>query len=233
MGRRLPAAPIPVSPIASGAVEIIDISQPLRAGMPVWPGDQPFTPIWSARIADGSSVNVGSLTLSLHTGTHADAPLHVRDGATSIDRLPLAAFVGPAVVVDAPAGGALAPELLDGIDVAATPRILFRTRRQPGPDAWEDDFAHLSPALATRLAADGAVLVGLDTPSVDPSDSKSLEAHHALFAGRVANLENLRLDHVSPGRYTLVALPLALEGMDASPVRAVLLRGGPAGDSGT
>lgn len=199
--------------------------------MAVWPGDQPFEPVWSARIAAGSSVNVGALTLSLHTGTHADAPLHVRDGAPPIDELPLAAYIGPAVVIDAPSEEAIGEDLLEGIDLAATPRVLFRTRRQPGPDGWSDRFAHLAPALATRLAREGARLVGLDTPSVDPADSKSLEAHHALFAGGIAILENLDLAHVAPGTYTLVALPLRIDGMDASPVRAVLIHHSPAGDA--
>ena len=192
--------------------------------MPVWPGDQSYESAWSARIADGSAVNVGAMTLSLHTGTHADAPLHVRDGGASIDAAPLAAYLGPALVIEAIGSGPLGADLLDGVDLRETPRLLFKTRQQPPAGTWEDRFSYLSKELATRLAAGGAILVGLDTPSVDPVDSKSLDAHHALFDGGVANLENLRLDHVEPGRYFISAVPLYIDGMDASPVRAVLLR---------
>jgi arylformamidase len=204
-------------------VEIIDISQPLVPGIPVWPGDRSFEPAWTARIADGSTVNVGSAVLSLHTGTHADAPLHVQADGAPIDRSPLAAYVGPAIVIEAITVGELGPELLDGVDIATTPRVLFKTRAEPPPVNWSDSFAHLSAELAARLADRGARLVGLDTPSVDRSDSKTLDCHHALFASGVMNLENLRLDHVRPGSYFLVAIPLRIVGMDASPVRAVII----------
>jgi arylformamidase len=204
-------------------LQIIDISQPLRRGIPVWPGDQRFEPNWSARIDEGSSVNVGALTLSLHTGTHADAPLHVKNAAKSIDEMALQAYIGPAVVVEALGTGAIGEEVLDGISLRETPRLLLKTRSVPPPATWSSEFAHLSVELAERLAAHGALLVGLDTPSVDPVDSKDLRAHHALFNAGVANLENLRLDHVDPGRYFLAAAPLLVEGMDGGPVRAVLI----------
>ncbi len=67
------------------------------------------------------------------------------------------------------------------------------------------------------------VLIGLDTPSVDPMTSKALESHHALARRDLAVLEGVVLAHVAPGTYTLIALPLRLEGADASPVRAVLV----------
>jgi arylformamidase len=192
--------------------------------MPVWPGDQAYEPRWSARIDHGSSVNVGAVTMSLHTGTHADAPLHVRNGGDPIDQLSLSAYVGPAAVVEAFGTGALGAEVLDGVDLSETPRILIKTRAEAPPQAWTDDCAYLSVELAQRLVAAGALLVGLDTPSVDHVGSKELRTHHTLFDGGVLNLENLRLDHVRPRRYFLVAAPLLLEGLDASPVRAMLLQ---------
>jgi arylformamidase len=203
-------------------MRIIDISQPLTRGMAVWPGDQPYESRWSARISAGSSVNVGAVTMSLHTGTHADAALHVADGDTPIDQMPLEAYVGPAVVVEAYAVDALTPKLLVGIDLQRYPRVLFRTR-QSQSGIWEEPFAFISAELARNLVAAGVRLVGLDTPSVDAVDSKTLDAHHILFGGRVANLENLLLEHVAPGYYELIALPLRIEGMDGSPVRAVLV----------
>jgi len=201
---------------------IIDISQLLEKGIPVWPGDEPFRSAWSARIGDGSSVNVGAITASLHTGTHADAPLHVKDQARSIDEIPLDAYVGPAVVIECISTGPIGPEILDNVDIGAAARILLKTRDR-APGAWEETFAHLTSALAERISNEGAMLVGIDTPSVDHPESKDLPAHHALFEGGVANLENLRLNHVAPGRYWLCAAPLYIKDMDASPVRAVLI----------
>jgi arylformamidase len=200
-----------------------DISQPLRPGTPVWPGDQTYESRWSARIGDGSSVNVGAVTMSLHTGTHADAPLHVVEGGTAIHQLPLAAFVGPAVVIETITDGPIGPEVLRRVDLSGAPRILFKTRQEHAPEVWVEDFAHLTPELVSVLAARGVVLVGIDTPSVDHPRSTRLPCHHALYKSRICNIENLDLHEVSEDRYHLVALPLPIEGMDASPVRAILL----------
>ncbi|MBD3163442.1 MAG: kynurenine formamidase, partial [Candidatus Eisenbacteria bacterium] len=157
--------------------------------------------------------------------THADAPLHVRDGAPGIEAADLAAYLGPACVVEAaPDERGLLPEsILDAVDPSDPPRILFKTGTDPDPKRWTDRFAALSLDLARRLAAGGARLVGLDTPSVDPADSKDLPAHRILLDAGMAWLENLDLSGVEPGRYTLVALPLRIRGADASPVRAILI----------
>ncbi len=177
-------------------------------------------------------MNVAEIALSVHVGTHADGTAHTRDGERPIGEAPLEPYVGPVVVVHAPGAAALEPSLLDGLDLARTPRVLFRSRRAvpraPGEDplAFPREFAALTPALARRLVAAGARLVGTDAPSVDPADSKVLEAHGILAAGGVAILENLLLDEVPPGEYTLVALPLRLTEADSSPVRAVLLDAG-------
>lgn len=207
-------------------MRIIDISHPLRAGMPVWKGDQPFEPKWNARLADGATVNLGSVRMSLHTGTHADAPLHVADDVPSIDECSLSAYIGPAIVIEYPTKEAIPASVLDNVDVQKTPRVLFRTRTDPAPDFWEEEVGYLSTDLIRRLADEGAVLVGVDTPSVDHIDSKTLDTHHAQFGNGMMNLENLKLDHVAPGVYQLIAFPLRIEGMDASPVRAVLIENG-------
>jgi arylformamidase len=204
-------------------MRIYDISQPLRFGIPVWPGDQPYEPRWSARKEDGSSVNVGAVTMSVHTGTHADAPLHVTTEGVAIQQVPLAAYIGPAIVIEALTDGPLGPDVVQGQDLTEAPRVLFKTRQEGTPEAWAEDFAHLTPELVSALAASGAVLVGIDTPSVDHPASTQLPCHHELYENGVYNLENLNLSGVKPGRYNLVALPLHLEGMDASPLRAILI----------
>ena len=103
------------------------------------------------------------------------------------------------------------------------PRILFRTGTYPNPNQFNPDFASLSPSLIEWLAQEGVRLVGIDTPSIDPAESKDLPSHAMVAAHNLAILEGIVLDHVEDGVYTLIALPLSLMGADASPVRAVLL----------
>lgn len=207
---------------------IYDISQPLGARTAVWPGDQSVEMGWTLERRQGDSVNVAALRLSVHAGTHADGPLHVRDAGPAIGGVPLEPYIGPALVVDARGHDPLGPDLLDDLDLAGTPRILFRTRSTVDPEAFPESVAPVSVELAERLAEAGGRLIGTDAPSVDPIDSKTLDAHRALVRGNIAILENLVLTHVPPGRYTLIALPLRLIEADSSPVRAVLLADGAA-----
>jgi arylformamidase len=184
---------------------------------------------WTLRRDRGDSVDVAAVGLSVHTGTHVDGPRHTGDGP-AVGALPLEPFVGPAVVVDARSAISGDPPLvgrdvLEGVDLRATPRVLLRTRDAVDPCRFPDRFAALSPAFARALVDRGGVLVGTDAPSVDPVDSTELETHRILVEGGVPNLENLVLTDVAPGRYTLVALPLRLEEADSSPVRAVLVDG--------
>lgn len=208
--------------------ELIDISQPLGPATASWPGDRAFELEWTLRRERGDSVDVAAIAASVHTGTHVDGPMHTGAGPGA-GSLPLAPFYGPAVVVDArsliagepPVVGAGA---LAGIDLAATPRVLLRTRDDVDPGRFPDRFAALSPALCRLMAGSGVVLVGTDTPSVDPVDSKSLEAHRILAEAGIPNVENLVLSGVEPGAYVLAAFPLRLEEADSAPVRAVLIR---------
>jgi arylformamidase len=207
-------------------VRLYDISPPVRPGIPVWPGDTPYRAETAWAIARGASVNVAAITTTPHLGAHADAPFHVEDGAATVDRLPLEPFLGPCRVVAVPPEPLIRPEHLAGpggaIDLADPPRLLLKTGSVRSTEVFPESFSALSPELARALGEAGALLVGIDTPSVDPFDSKDLAAHHALVAGGVVNLEGLVLAEVPPGLYELVALPLRLVGLDASPVRAVL-----------
>jgi arylformamidase len=204
---------------------ILDISILVSAATPEWPGDVPFSCGWSARIEQGASVNLSHVAGSPHVGTHADAPLHVHDGWPASDELALEPFLGPVVVLDvtrAPAG-TLA---LDAGDprLEGCERLLLRTDRTIADGVFPTSWPVLSAATAILLATAGVKLVGVDAPSVDERESKSLEVHHGLFGGGAYVLENLDLRGVAEGRYELVALPQRLAGLDAAPVRAVLLR---------
>ena len=205
---------------------ILDISRPVRAGIPVWPGDTPFEYRRSWKIGGGCPVNVGQVTMSLHTGAHTDAPYHFDDAGAAIADVDLSKYLGPCVVVDArPAGRGLVPaDLPAGTEAAlrAAPRLLVRLYATR-PTGFDEHLPHLTPEMADWLAARGVVLVGVDSDSMDAFDSKELAAHHRLASHGIAILEGIDLSAVTPGVYDLVALPLRLEGADASPVRAVLV----------
>jgi arylformamidase len=199
-----------------------DISQPLRPELPVWPGDTPFQaqPTWTH---ESTPVHVSKVTLSTHSGAHADAPRHYDPAGATAEALDLSRYLGACRVVDARAArGAVRPA-----DVAAAlddppPRVLLRTFRAFPHDRWVSDFTAISAELIDALADAGAVLIGTDAPSVDPETSKDLPAHNAIRRRGLSILEGLVLDEVPFGDYELIALPLMLTGLDASPVRAVL-----------
>lgn len=194
---------------------------PVSAGTEPWPGDTPpeLRPV--SRIEDGASVNVDRLTTSLHNGTHADAPRHVVEDGSPVDRLPLGPFVGPAVVVEAPAAFSLrGPELER--EVPRGHRVLLRWGRRDH-QTFPAEIPGVPPEWIDELAGREVPLLGTDMPSVDRRDSKALSAHRACVRHRIQVLENLVLADVEPGTYRLVALPLRLVGADASPVRAVLI----------
>jgi arylformamidase len=204
------------------AMKIHDISMPLRPGVPVWPGDAVYEHLWTSRRSDGATVNVSQVRLSVHTGTHTDAPLHFIDGATAAAALPLEPYFGPARVVDVRGRPRIGRADLQGIELTGTPRVLFRT------DAWLDQsrFPDAIPVMDADvpevLAESGVVLVGLDVPSVDALASHDLPVHHALAARGICILESLALAHIPAGVYWLIALPLPLQGADGAPVRAAL-----------
>ena len=202
---------------------IWDISQPLRPALPVWPGDTAFQSAATWTHGDGSPVNVSAFTASTHTGAHADAPLHYDPSGKAIDEVSLDAYLGPCLLIDARACGALIePDFIEARVPEGTERVLFRTYAAFPHEAWTPDFTAVHPASITALATLGARLIGLDSPSLDPQESKSMDAHLAVLRTDMRVLEGLVLDEPPPGDYELIALPLALQGLDASPVRAVL-----------
>jgi arylformamidase len=199
----------------------IDISVPWAAHAPAWPGDTPFEVRWTWSQTEGASVNVSAVTLSPHVATHADAPLHVlADGAAS-ESLPLAAFVGACLVVDVSDHDGAVPLAALGT-VTGVQRLILKTGRSVAAGRFPGTWPWLEAAAVRDLVARGLLLLGVDAPSVDAHDSKTLDVHHALFSAGAFNLENLDLRFVAPGPYELFAAPLAARGLDAAPVRALL-----------
>lgn len=202
---------------------LIDISPPLSPRIAVWPGDTPFMQERKWEIGPGGVVNVSRITLSTHTGAHADAPLHYAKDGAPVDGLDLGRYVGPCRVIDVTASGQrIEPDDLRPFLDDVPPRVLLRTYEQAPLETWDPLFASVAATSIDLLASCGVVLIGVDTPSLDPETSKTLDAHHAVHRNGMSILEGLVLDAVVPGDYELIALPLRLAGLDAAPVRAVL-----------
>lgn len=205
-------------------MRLYDISRPIAPETPVWPGDAAYRAASALRMADGASVNLTTLTLSPHTGAHADARFHYQPDGADAAALPLEPFLGPAQVVSTTrADGPLMPDDFAPDRLGRVPRVLVRSPLSSGrADRWPERFPYLSEPLIAHLAARGVVLIGLDSPSVDHFESKTLPCHHALARHGLFHLESLWLADVPDGVYDLIALPLMLAGACASPVRAVL-----------
>ena len=203
-------------------MKLIDISRPIHTGMPNWPGDTAANFQLVATKAQGSSVNVGKLTMSVHNGTHADAPFHYDDAGARIDQVPPETYVGPALVVDVRGHDTITTTLLAAHDFSRTPRVLFKTDSWTNPALFPENWPLLAPDVPAWLAVRGVKLCGFDVPSVDAPTSKDLPIHHALGRNRIVILENLDLHTVASGTYELIALPLRIVGGDGSPIRAVL-----------
>lgn len=225
--------------------EIIDISQPVSSSSAYFPGDVPFSRDITLTHQDSGVINLCAFTMSPHVGTHADAPVHVGGALpepnkqdtnqpfTTAGELPLEPFIGPVAVIDvSPCTGAVQWEQVKNhLETYPTfpQRVLFKTVSTIQYDTFESAYPWLSVGLIERLAERGVKLVGLDTPSVDAIDSKALETHHALLKANMVWLENLDLSQVQvstsqPELFFLSAVPLKFMELEASPVRAVLLR---------
>jgi arylformamidase len=207
----------------SSARQLWDISPPVSTGSPVFPGDTPFTQRWVSRIAPGCPVNVSSLTLSPHTGAHADAPLHYAESGQAIGAVSLAPYLGPCRVIHAIDCGPLVQwRHLQHASADLPPRVLVRTYRQAPQHRFDEQLSAYAADTVHRLADRGVQLIGIDTASIDPAHSKTLDSHQAIAQRQLRVLENLLLDDVPEGDYELIALPLKLTSACASPVRAVL-----------
>jgi arylformamidase len=202
---------------------LYDLSRPLTATTACWPGDVPFSFRLGWRIRDGASVNVGALETSVHTATHCDAPYHYDDAGPTVDRLPLKTFLGPTWIADV-RGRDRWRDRLSELNFADTPRVLFRTGGWPDTSRFPDRVPVMETDLPDWLGDRGVVLVGVDLPSVDRLDSKTLDIHHALGRRGIVIIEGLWLEEVPEGRYELIAPPLKIEAADGSPLRAVVRR---------
>ncbi len=206
-------------------MEYIDISPIITPEIAVFPGDTTFSRNILLDFSLGHNLTLSSINSTVHLGSHTDAPNHYHPDGEDIASRDLNYYLGECqvITVNISKKARIFPDDIKNVKVKAK-RVLFKTSSFPDPNHWNDDFNSLSPQLINYLVNLGVILVGIDTPSVDPADSKDLETHNAIFDNNLAILEGIVLDKVENGIYTLIALPLRIEKADASPVRAILLK---------
>ena len=209
----------------SQSLRIWDVSPRVDEQAAVFPGDTVYSQRLHYSLTPDCPVNVNAITLSPHTGAHADAPMHYANGSASAGELDLSPYLGPCRVIYCLQSGPLVlPEHIAHALENVPPRVLLRTS-VTASQSWTS-FTAIAPEtiafLAAKNIANPFLLIGIDTPSVDPNSSRTLPSHHQLLTHNLRVLENLVLDDVPEGDYELIALPLKLMRCDASPVRAVL-----------
>lgn len=202
--------------------KIIDISPVITENTGVWPGDTPLTRQVLCDIRKDSHLDLSTLHSTVHIGAHADAPRHYHVDGKTMEQVSLEPYLGRCWVVSVVGKRQIERQDCESAVGAGAKRILFRTLSQPDPQIFSEVFTSISAEAMEYMGKAGVVLVGLDTPSVDPFNSKDLPAHKMLHRYSIVNLEGLVLQHVDDGIYELIALPLRLHGFDASPVRAIL-----------
>lgn len=194
---------------------IIDITPKIQAASPVYPGDAAL----SIEVTATSPARVSAFRMSPHLGAHVDAPLHL-NASGDVSQIELSRLVGECRILHCEGLRAIEPDHIP--DNLATQRVLIKTGFLM-PDQWTDDFAYLTKEAVEKLVRLGVDVVGIDTPSIDQATSETLPAHCVAIKNSMLILENLALSEAHKDVYTLVALPLKIEGLEASPVRAILI----------
>ncbi len=205
-------------------MKLIDITMSLSSGTPNWPGDTPFHYEIAWPMEESGSVNVGKIEASTHIGTHIDAPFHYDNSGKKTDELELSRYFAKAVVIDCTGVDEITSEHIQ-FDEKGITAVLFKTAGWTNRDEFPDQIPVLQESVPGYLKGKGINLIGVDLPSVDHLESKSLPVHHALYEQDINILEGIVLDEVEEGYYQLIAMPLKIKGGDGSPVRAVLVSG--------
>ena len=209
----------------NGGAAWIDISVPLRANMTHWPGDTPFHIERRQDMDRGDVCNLSELAMSVHTGTHMDAPLHFVANGRSIDQMPLTATVGPARVIEIADPKAILPAELEGHEVRRGERLLFKTANSRTDwllSPFREGFVHISAEAAEYLVTRGVQTIGVDYISVGAFTGDGAETHRILLGAGVWIVEGLNLSAVQPGACELICLPLRILNSDGAPARALL-----------
>ncbi len=205
-------------------MKIYDVSVPIDAALPVFPGDPVFRS-QAVRSLDEKGYELHEITMGNHTGTHVDAPAHFVRNGTTVDEIPLEVLNGRARVVEIHDPGKVDVPELERLLLMDDFRILFKTKNShlwDGP--FTDDYIFLTKEGAEYLVENGIKLVGFDYLSIDRYGDESFPAHHVLLKNDVVLVEGLNLVEIETGDYEMSCLPLRLKGLDASPARVILKR---------
>ncbi|MEB7724106.1 cyclase family protein [Mammaliicoccus fleurettii] len=203
----------------------IDITQPLTNDIANWPGDEPFRFELSATKEETRSVNIGCISTSTHIGTHMDAPFHFDNDGIKIHEIDVNRLIGEATLVEVIGEALITREILEGFDIKGT-IIMIKTKSQAHADVFPDTVPVLTEEAIAYLSSIGIKVFGIDVPSVDDIDSKTLDNHHAFNRYDIINIENLLLEDVTQGYYDFIGLPLNIVGADGSPIRATIAKKG-------
>lgn len=204
-----------------------DVTLTITHDMPVWPGDSPPKLVRTSSIDKGDDANTSELTLSVHTGTHIDAPDHFMNNGKTIEQIPLDTLLGRAYILYLPNVKQITAAVLEASEIPPrTRRLLFKTSNSDywakGVKTFQTDFVALTPDAAQLLVDRNVRLVGVDYLSVAPYH-QGTPTHRILLEAGIVVVEGLDLSQVSPGRYTLTCLPLKLGGSDGAPARVILV----------
>ncbi len=207
-------------------MKLIDVTVPLDASLPTYPGNTPFVLEAVKRIARGDSSNVSTLHMSAHTGTHVDAPRHYFDEAPGADALPLEMMLGRTRVIEITSRSGIGAEQLADLDLSDDLRILFKTSnsRLWASSDFHTDYVGVTASGAEHLIAHGIRVVGVDYLTVEEFKRPGAPAHHVLLGGGAIIIEGLNLRDVEPGVYDMLCLPLRVVGADGAPARVLLRR---------
>ena len=209
----------------AAASRFIDVSVPLAAGMPTYPGNPEYELQPVKRIAEGGSSNVSRLVLGTHTGTHVDAPRHFFDRGAAVEALPLDLLIGRARVIQVSRRGGITREDLAQAGLREDLRVLLKTANSGiwnGP--FREDFTYLTESGAQYLVEQGVKVVGIDYLSVEQFKKPGAPAHRALLSEGLIIIEGLYLADAEPGAYEMYCLPLKVVAGDGAPARVVLRR---------
>ena len=205
-------------------MKLIDVTVPLDATLPTYPNNTPFSLEPIKRLSRGDSSNVSTLHMSVHSGTHVDAPRHFFDDGAGTEGLALDLLMGRARVIEVASRSGIAAEDLAGVDLSEDVRVLIKTRNSQlwGSAEFRTDYVGVTESGAQHLVAHGVKLVGVDYLSVEKFKTPGAPAHHVLLGHGTIVIEGLNLRDVEPGIYDLYCLPLRIVGSDGAPARVVL-----------
>lgn len=204
-----------------------DISLTINLDLPTWPGDPKIGLERFLSIKNGDPVNAMKMSMSVHTGTHVDAPCHFLDGGAGVNEMVLKTLTGRAFVLYLPDAELITAKVLETAELPPrTRRVLLKTRNSEywsrKEKQFHENYVAISPDGAQYLVDRGVQLVGVDYLSVAPySDPEP--THKILLESGVVIVEGLDLSGVSDGRYNLYCLPLKIQGSDGAPARAILV----------